>query len=288
MPLLNLKQQTPEWHDYRKGKIGASLAPVIMGVSPWQTPYQLWEEILEIRPPKIQTESMKRGLDLEQIARNQFEIATGIPVYDAVYQHDEIDWMFASLDGYSPDGQTIVEIKCPGLQDQESARAGIIPEKYYPQLQHQIAVTNANKCFYVSYDGHDIAIVQAYRDQDYIDELIEAEKEFVRRVRTFDAPAMTERDVVSRKDSEWKAATDLYSYLVAYQKNLERRIEKTKNDIIELSQGKNCKGNSISLTKVARKGQIDYSQIPELEKVDIEKYRKPVSSYWKISINGVE
>src|ERR1700685_3274228 len=101
MPLLNLRQNTPEWSVYRKGKIGASLAPVIMNVSPWQTPYQLWEEMLEIRPPKAQNAAMRRGLDLEQKARNLFEIETGISVSDAVYENGAVDWLFASFDGLS-------------------------------------------------------------------------------------------------------------------------------------------------------------------------------------------
>lgn len=288
MPLLNIRQNTPEWYEYRKGKVGASLAPVIMGVSPWQTQYQLWEEMLEIRPPKMQTEAMKRGHDLEQRARNLFEMETGIAVWDAVYEHDAVDWMFASLDGYSADGQTIVEIKCPGIVDQESARSGVIPEKYYPQLQHQIAVTNAKNCFYVSYDGEDIAIVEAYRDQDYIDQLIEQETQFIKRVRTFDAPPMTARDVTFRYDLEWAAASDVYQGLIRYQKEIEGRVEKAKNDLIELSKGQNCRGLAICLTKVARKGNVDYSQIPELKTIDLEKYRKPMTQYWKISLNKEE
>ncbi len=288
MPLLNLRQGTPEWHGYRKGKIGASLAPVIMNVSPWQTQYQLWEEMLEIRPPKVQTDSMKRGLDLEQRARNLFEMETGIAVFDAVYQHPIIEWMFASLDGYSADCQTIIEIKCPGATDHDSAINGMIPEKYYPQLQHQIAVTNAKNCFYVSYDGYEIAIVQAYRDQDYIDELIESETQFIKRVRTFDAPPMTARDVNERSDLDFLFAADKYKTLLRYQKEIEDRIENAKQELIGISEGKNCKGGSLSLTKVVRKGNVDYSQIPELKEIDLEKYRKPVSSYWKISLNGEE
>ena len=288
MPLLNLKQGSPEWLAYRKDKIGASLAPVIMGISPHQTPYQLWEEMQGIREPQIQTGAMKRGLDLEQTVRNRFMMETGISVSDAVYEHDSVDWMFASLDGYSTDGQTIIEIKCPKREDHELALDGIIPEKYYPQLQHQIAVTNAKHCFYVSYDGFEIAIIPAYRNQDYIDKLIEEEIRFIKRVRTFDAPPMTARDVIERKDFEWESASDLYKYLINYQKNLEKKIEKTKNNLIELSGGKNCIGNEISLTKVARKGNVVYSKIPELEGIDLEKYRNPVSSYWKISLSGDE
>jgi putative phage-type endonuclease len=293
MPLLNLRQNTPEWSAYRKGKIGASLAPVIMNVSPWQTPYQLWEEMLEIRPPKAQNAAMRRGLDLEQRARNLFEIETGISVSDAVYEHDAVDWLFASFDGLSENGEIAVEIKWTKKEFHDLACNGKVPECYYPQLQHQMNVKSLNKIYYSSnYFIDEINISQINlnvpRDQSYIDQLMDKETKFIKRVRTFDPPPMTERDIEVREDFDWHYASDLYKDLIRYQKELEGRIEKAKNNLIDLSKNQNCKGNSISLTKVARKGNLDYSQIPELRQIDLEKYRKPVSSYWKISINGDE
>lgn len=44
MQFLNLLQNTQEWEKFRLQKIGASDAPIIMGVSPWKTPFQLWLE----------------------------------------------------------------------------------------------------------------------------------------------------------------------------------------------------------------------------------------------------
>jgi predicted phage-related endonuclease len=43
-----MQQQTPEWLEFRKNKIGASDAPIIMETSPWKTPYQLWLEKLSL------------------------------------------------------------------------------------------------------------------------------------------------------------------------------------------------------------------------------------------------
>jgi putative phage-type endonuclease len=293
MPLLNLRQGTPEWHAYRKDKIGASLAPIIMGVSPWQTPLQLWEEMQGIRPPKSQTESMKIGLDLEQRARNLFEIQTGICVCDAVYQHDTVEWLFASLDGLSEDGKTAVEIKWPKKEFHELASNGKVPECYYPQLQHQMNVKCLPEMFYSSnYFIDEINISQINlnvpRDQDYIDKLIEEETKFIKRLRTFDAPPMTSRDILHKSDMDWKHAAETYTLLSRFHAESEARLETAKNHLIDLSDGKNCKGYGISMTKVARKGNVVYSKIPELEGIDLEKYRNPVSSYWKISVNGDE
>ena len=39
---IELTQNTPEWLEFRRKKIGASDAPIILEVSTWKTPYQLW------------------------------------------------------------------------------------------------------------------------------------------------------------------------------------------------------------------------------------------------------
>jgi len=39
-----LRQNTPEWLEVRKTKLGASDAPAILGISPYKTAYQLFLE----------------------------------------------------------------------------------------------------------------------------------------------------------------------------------------------------------------------------------------------------
>jgi hypothetical protein len=44
-----------------------------------------------------------------------------------------------------------------------------------------------------------------------------------------------------------------------------------------------CVGGGIELQRITKKGSIEYDNIPELDFVDLEKYRKESSEYWKIS-----
>ena len=69
--------------------------------------------------------------------------------------------MRASLDGISMD-QEILEIKCPYKpnrldSDHQKTKEGKIPEKYWPQLQHQLEVFGASK-------GRNQQIHQAIRE----------------------------------------------------------------------------------------------------------------------------
>ncbi len=54
-----LIQHSNEWLELRKNKIGASDAPIIMKVSPWKTPYRLWEEKLGLTEC-VSNQAMKR------------------------------------------------------------------------------------------------------------------------------------------------------------------------------------------------------------------------------------
>ncbi len=90
-------QGSEEWLAQRRKMIGASDAPVIMGVSPWCTPYRLWQEKLEIVKPRKQTKAMAMGIRREDTARSRFTEETGISVKPAVIFHKDIPEMTDSI-----------------------------------------------------------------------------------------------------------------------------------------------------------------------------------------------
>ena len=282
MKLIDLEQNTPEWLAFREDKIGASSAPIIMGVSPWMTPFQLYEQMLGVTPPTQENEAMRRGKALEEEARQKFIQQTGIAVKPAVAVHDKFSWLMASFDGLCEDNRVIVEIKCPGKEDHETALSGKVPEKYYPQLQHQLAVCGYEKAYYFSYNERSSALVTVDRNDDYIVELMKEEMAFLKCLHTFTPPKLTDRDYIIREDVAWR---DLANELLALQKQkevLEDREAAIKAELQVMAQGKNTKGCGIALQKIVRKGNVDYSAIPELKGVDVEKYRKAASEIWQV------
>lgn len=282
MKLLNLEQNTPEWHAFRDGKIGASLAPVIMGVSPWMTPYQLYEEMMGITPKKEETAAMRRGKALEEEARKRFIQQTGVEVVPAVGVHNRFDWLFASFDGICTDNQVIVEIKCPGQEDHETALNGKVPEKYYPQLQHQLAVSGYKQVHYFSYTEKSTAMVILPRDEEYILKMIKEEYEFYKCLLNFTPPKLTERDYVQRTDAAWKELAEELNYVMQQKEALETREGELKQMLKDISEGKNSKGFGVAFYKTLRKGNVDYAKIPELEGINLEKYRKEPFEVWTV------
>lgn len=51
MPVVDIIQLSEKWFPWRKEGITASMIPVIMGLSPYQTPYQLWAELVGLKEP---------------------------------------------------------------------------------------------------------------------------------------------------------------------------------------------------------------------------------------------
>lgn len=276
-------QNTPEWLELRKRHIGASDAPIILGVSPWKTAYQLWEEKQGLREPPQTNEAMRRGHELEPIARQAYNDYTGLFAEPEVVFHREYKWMMASLDGISIDRSIIVEIKCPGYKDHEIASKGNVPEKYYPQLQHQLAVIGLNKLHYFSYRDGDFCLIEVMRDDDYIKDMIAKEKEFWQKVQNFEPPELSNKDFIVRDDNEWIEHAQLWKIANDEMKILKEKEKTLRENLISLANDQSCRGSGIKVQRIVRKGTVDYKSIPEIQGIDLDQHRKDPTQFWKVS-----
>jgi putative phage-type endonuclease len=274
-------QNTIEWKKMRKSKIGASDAPVIMCKSPWKTPFQLWEEKMGFYEQPT-TEAMQRGIQMEQEARIAFEKLTEIPVFQKVMIHAEYDWMIASLDGIDIEHKRIVEIKCPGKLDHECAMDGEIPEKYFPQLQHQMIVCDLDMAFYFSYTHKNCKLLEIYRCREYEESLLQKEREFFKCLVDLEPPSLTIKDYQYMDHQEWTDISKEYLKVKFDIQSLQQKEENLRKRLIEMSGYRNCIGKDIKISKYIRKGNIDYSRIPELKVLNLEDFRKSPVETWRI------
>lgn len=282
MKHISLKQNTPEWLEYRKKGIGASDAPIILGCSIWKTPYQLWLEKLGFASCFETNDAIERGKNLEESARHVFTSMTGVHVFPSVIESKDYPWMFASLDGISLNDSCMVEIKCPGKKDHEIAMSGSVPEKYYPQLQHQLAVSGLEEMYYFSFDGIKGKILTVKRSEEYINDMIEKEREFYRCINEIDPPKLTDRDYSERDDLQWHNAVISWLKRKNYLKQAEIDERNAREQLINLCGFKNTKGAGIKIQKIIRKGSINYSCIPELKDINLDLYRESSKEIWRI------
>jgi len=112
-----MEQNSENWHGWRQKGLGSSDAPVIMGVSPYKTPFQLWEE--NTMPVGYKKEKgndfiQKKGHRLEILARADFELISGMTFAATTAEHREMPFLRASLDGWNANVKEAIEIKFIG------------------------------------------------------------------------------------------------------------------------------------------------------------------------------
>ncbi|MEA1959453.1 MAG: YqaJ viral recombinase family protein [Chloroflexota bacterium] len=180
--IVNLRQGTPAWLEWRSQGIGASDAPAIMGENPWKSANYLLQEKCEgkVYGPNA---AMARGTRLEPEARKRYESKFGVRVAAACLQSTKYEWLRASVDGLATDGSAVVEIKCGESVYRKSSATKKVPKYYFGQLQHILAVTELQViefwCYLPNLPEVHISVA---RDDSYIERMLDTEHEFWQQV----------------------------------------------------------------------------------------------------------
>lgn len=148
LPLLSRE----EWLEARKNYIGGSDASAIVGMNPYKTNDDLWQEKTgKIAPKDISDKPFVRyGNDAEPLLRELFKL--DFPQFNVDYVennmfiNDRFPWAHASLDGWLTDEngrKGILEIKTTEiLQSMQKEKWNQrIPDNYYIQVLHYLMVT---------------------------------------------------------------------------------------------------------------------------------------------------
>ena len=137
-----------EWLEVRKNGIGSSEVATIVGLNPWETPYQLWRRKLGIDPPAQENFAMRAGHYLEDAVSQFWHDETGREVIKAsagdwIIRDDKRPYMQVSpdrtywLDGsHTKDNKGILECKTT----QKSIDADNIPKHWFCQVTYQLGV----------------------------------------------------------------------------------------------------------------------------------------------------
>jgi len=190
------------WLEERRKGIGGSDVAAIMGISPWKTAYQVYQEKRgEVKDWKG-TEAMDWGKRLEGPIRQWYSDTTGrsVRLPDKIMYHKEYPFMLASLDGYTDD-RRVVEIKTarsghgwgePGTNE--------IPDYYAVQCQEYMLVTGFEVADVpVSIGGGSPVLYEVPANPEVQQLILDACKEFWQRVQDGNPPEpVTYSDAVAR------------------------------------------------------------------------------------------
>jgi len=177
-----------EWLIYRKRGICGSDASIVLGLNPYRSVFELWEDKTgtaenEESSKARHNEAAHFGNVMEPIIIREFQERTGLKVRrkNAMLQSDEYPWMLANLDGecIHPDyGICGFEAKTASAYKADEWE-NAIPDEYQLQLQHYMAVTGYQG-FYIAVliGGNTFRWKFIKRDEELISMLIELESAF--------------------------------------------------------------------------------------------------------------
>ena len=186
-----IEQRTEEWFQQRLGKVTASrisdvIAKTKTGVSTSRQNYLVQlvsERITGKKGDSFVNQAMLDGIEREGAARALYMLNRDVSVIEVGF----FDHPVIANSGASPDGAVeseeegkyagLIEIKCPiETTHTNTLMSKSVPSKYIPQIQWQMACTNAKWTDFVSYNPNFPVDLQLFvsrvdRDEEYIKEL---------------------------------------------------------------------------------------------------------------------
>ncbi len=259
----DLEQGSEQWLAMRRNFIMASDSAAIMGVSPYKTKYQLWQEKLGLWQ-QPQNEAMRKGKEMEPEMLAYFNslitFTTQVCVPSVVF-NDKISFIGASLDGLSIDGEIAVEMKYANAEDHEYAKNKIVPDKYYTQLQFQMWVTGLKSMYYLSYHKGDYQIFEVCSNLDYQAELCDKTFAFWNdHVLALVPPELEARDFRQR-DGRWSTVAERLAHVKNQKALLDKEDKALSQELKELSEGENSTDGTFKYIKSSHDEQeITYTR----------------------------
>ena len=179
----DLEQGSREWHVWRKGVIGASDAPKIMGENPWGSRSSLLDEKLGLVREFQGNAKTREGNSLEGDARKSLETKFNVKLKPTIVQDSKEPFLAASLDAICSYHENLFEIKAGVKAYEHTKMTKSVPDYYIGQLQHMLMVTELESLTYAVYrPDKPLLTLAVYRDESYIKRLRKKEREFVQEL----------------------------------------------------------------------------------------------------------
>jgi putative phage-type endonuclease len=184
--LINTKDLSREqWLEYRRKGIGGSDVGAIVGLDKYKSAFSVYlEKIGALSFDGEESESAYWGKTLEEAIAAEFSKRAGLEVRKRheLLQHDTYDFMIATLDRevICPErGIGILECKTASEYLKDEWVGENIPDGYYLQVQHYLAVTDYSFAYIAALiGGNKFIYKEVLRDEEVIHYLYQLESDF--------------------------------------------------------------------------------------------------------------
>lgn len=215
-----------EWLEIRKSGIGSSEVATIVGLNPWETPYQLWRRKVGLDEQQEETFAMKAGHYLENAVSQFWQDETG----REIIKRSQGDWLIRSVEKpllqVSPDRTYWLEgmkhnDRNKGILECKTTQSSIdkddLPKHWFCQVQYQLGVAELTQ-------GSIAWLTQGrefgYKDLAFVPDFYDWLVEEVERFWTDNIQGMQEPSSTSVRD-----------ILLKYERHTKGKIIEVENDI---------------------------------------------------------
>jgi putative phage-type endonuclease len=252
---------TKQQLDERKGYLGGSDMPIIMGLSKFMTPYQLYLQKLGLlEQSQEENEYQYWGNIMEPIIRSEFERRNSVSVYETckTHVHPLFEFVQGHFDGEIDDYKSIFEAKtCSAFASQEWG------EEDTAQVPIQYIIQVATYCSIKNWPSAHIAVLiggNTYKQYKYTRDL-DLESRILDSACSF-------WDAVESKESDNIKLINIDDLKLRYTKHI---------------QGKSAQVNEIILEKLSKMNDVksklkELKEIEEQSKFEIMEYMKDCES----------
>lgn len=307
MQIIDITQRSPAWRRWRAQGVTASEAAIVLGRSPYQSPWRLWAERTGLAKEADLSANphVQRGVALEDAARRAFEARHDTLLLPVCGESTEEPVLRASFDGIADDGAP-VELKapCPTRYAQLAERGTEAPtfQLYWPQVQHQLYVAGANEGWLVFYaeDGK-LLEFPVVRDETFLaQELVPACLRFWELIRARKPPPVDPaRDLyvpTGEALDHWALLAGDYRDLLREKARLDGELKEAAAEMSRLEGALlgmmgaflAAEAGGLRVTRYQQSGSIDYGKalktlLPTLDPDVLEDYRRNGSERVRIT-----
>lgn len=192
--VADIQQGTPEWREWRRQdlRIGSSDIPVLVGLSPWKSEYELALEMTGGMPVEDEAETHDQrevGQLMEPVLLELYKRRTGRQArhIHRVLMHDDLPWATASLDaetrGERPN--RLVELKHSWAVRWASKT---LPEDVEVQVMWQLGVSGYRQADVMAMAFGAPRVIPLEYDPSYFEDLVKIAAAFRDRLLAGDLP----------------------------------------------------------------------------------------------------
>lgn len=309
MNVIDLPQRTPAWLEWRAAGVSASDVAILLGLSPYKTPWRLWAEKTGLVRSEAELSSdwfRHQGIAGEDAVRWAFEEKHDTLLLALCGESEEQPLIRASFDGIDDDGRPVeLKVSCQKVYTEvlNLGRESTAFKLYYPQVQTQLYVSGQTLGWLVFYYGPGAMVeFEVVRDDAFIaDTLIPGCLAFWDQVQhKQEPPRDPERDLYTPKGDElttWTLRAAEYRKAAAAKVELERKVKtlKASMDVIEealvamMGDFLVAETAGIKVLRYSQRGTIAYKDalavlVPGLDPAVLETYRGASSARVKVTV----